>query len=69
MILFEQYALNAGAISRIGENMRAKARASNTTVSYTEPAYGTDIILGYPDGRREHVKAEGLVVALPPRRR
>lgn len=67
MFLFEQYALKAEVIGRIGEEVRAKARLSNTTVSYTEPAYGTDVILEYPDGRRERVKADGSVVAIPAR--
>ena len=67
MILFEQYALKADAISQIGEDVRADARASNTTMSYTEPAYGTDVIREYPGGRRERVKADGSVVAVPPR--
>ena len=67
MILFEQYARKAEAISRIGEDVRADARVSNTTVSYTEPGYGTDVILEYPEGRRERVKADGSVVAVPPR--
>jgi len=69
MILFEQYARKAEAISRIGEDVRADARVSNTTVSYTEPAFGTDVILEYPEGRRERVKADGSVVAVPPRGR
>ena len=69
MILFEQYARKAEAISRIGEDVRADARASKTTVSYTEPAYGTDVIREYSDGHRERVKADGSVVAVPPRGR
>ena len=67
MVLFECYALSSEAIGRIGEDVRAEARATNTSVSYTEPAYGTDVIREYPDGRREHVKADGSVVALPSR--
>jgi len=67
MVLFEQYARKADAISRIGDDIRADARVSNTTVSYTEPAYGTDVIREYPGGRRERLKADGSVVAVPPR--
>lgn len=48
MLLFEQYALKAEAISRIGEDVRTDARVSNTTVSYTKPVCGTDVILEYP---------------------
>jgi hypothetical protein len=69
MILFEQYARKAEAIGRIGEDVRAAATISNTPISYTEPAYGTDVILEYPGGRRERVMANGLVVAVPPRER
>ena len=65
MILFEQYAARADAISRIGADVRAEAQLSNTTVSYTEPAYGTDVITEYPEGRRERVKADGSVVTVP----
>lgn len=67
MFLFEQYARKVGEISRIGEDVREEARVSNTSVSYAEPAYGTDVILEYPGGRRERVKADGSVVAIPPR--
>jgi hypothetical protein len=67
MVLFEQYARQAEAISRIGEDVRAEAQVSNTTMSYTEPAYGTDVIREYPGGRRERVRADGSVVPVPPR--
>jgi hypothetical protein len=67
MILFEQYVRNAEAISRVGEDVRADARVSNTTVSYTEHGYGTDVIREYPGGRRERVMADGSVVTVPPR--
>ena len=66
MILFEHYVRNADAIRRIGEGVRVDARASNTTISYTEPAFGTDVIREYPCGRRERVKSDGAVVAVPP---
>lgn len=69
MILFEQYMRTADAIRRIGEDVRVDARVSNTTISYTEPAFGTDVIREYPSGRRERVKADGAVVAVPPRGR
>ena len=58
MILFDQYARNADAV-------RAEARTSNTTISYTEAAYGKDVILEYPDGRRERSKSDGTVEVLP----
>ena len=67
--LLEQYARRAAAISRIGEKVRAEAMATDTAISYTEPAYGTDVIREYPDGRRERLKADGSVVAIPPRGR
>jgi hypothetical protein len=66
MVLFEQYARRVEAIGRIGEEIRAEARATGTPISYTEPAYGTDVIREYPDGRRERLKADGSVVAIPP---
>lgn len=69
MVLFEQYARMAAAIGRIGEEVRAEARATGTPMSYTEPAYGTDVIREFPDGRRERLKADGSVVAAPPRGR
>jgi hypothetical protein len=69
MIIFEQYARRAEAIGRIGEEVRAEARATGTPISYTEPAYGTDVIREYPDGRRERLKADGSVVAMPARGR
>lgn len=69
MIIFEQYARNADAISRIGEQVRAEARATGTPMSYSEAAYGTDVIREYPDGRRERIKSDGSVVAIPPRGR
>jgi len=69
MILFEQYARNAEAIGRIGERVRAEARATNTTVSYTEPAYGADVIREYPSGHRERLCADGSTEPLPPRGR
>ncbi len=65
MRLFEQYARRAEAIGRIGEEVRADARATGTPISYTEPAYGTDVIREWPDGRRERLKADGSVVAIP----
>jgi hypothetical protein len=68
MVLFECYALSSEAIGRIGEDVRAQARATNTPVSYTDPASGTDVIREYPDGRRERVKADGSVVAVPSRK-
>jgi hypothetical protein len=67
MVIFEQYARCAEAISRIGEEVRAEARATGTTMSYTKRAYGTDIIREYPDGRRERLKADGCVEAIAPR--
>lgn len=69
MNLFEQYARKADAIGRIGEDVRADALRSNTTISYTDPAYGTDVIREYPDGRRERVIPGGVVIAIPPRAR
>jgi hypothetical protein len=69
MVIFEQYARRAEAIGRIGDEVRAEARATGTPISYTEPAYGTDVIREYPDGRRERLKADGTVVAIPARGR
>ncbi len=69
MRLFEQYARRAEAIGRIGEEVRADARATGTPISYTEPAYGTDVIREWPDGRRKRLRADGSVVAIPARRR
>jgi hypothetical protein len=69
MILFEQYDRKAEAIGRIGDDVRADAHISNTPISYTEPAYGTDVIREYPDGRRERVKSDGGVITIPPRGR
>ena len=66
MIIFEQYARNADAIGRIGEEVRAEARATGTPIAYTEATYGTDVIREYPDGRRERLKTDGSVVAIPP---
>ena len=56
MIIFKQYARNADAIGRIGEKVRAEARATGTPIAYTEATYGTDVIREYPDGRRERLK-------------
>lgn len=69
MVLLEQYARRAEAISRIGEDVRAEARATGTPISYTEPAYGTDVIREYPDGYRERLKGDGSIEAIPPRGR
>ena len=69
MFLFEQYARRAEAIGCIGEAVRADARATGTPISYTEPGYGTDVIREWPDGRRERLKADGSVVAIPARGR
>lgn len=69
MIIFKQYARNADAISRIGEKVRAEARATGTPIAYTEATYGTDVIREYPDGRRERLKTDGSVVDVPPRGR
>ena len=69
MLLFEQYARRAEAIGRIGEEVRADAQATSTPISYTEAAYGTDVIREWPDGRRERLKADGSVVAIPARGR
>ena len=46
---------------------RAEASATGTPVSYTEPAYGTDVIVEYPDGRRERIKDDGSLMSIPPR--
>ena len=67
MILFEHYDRKAEAIGRIAEDVRADAQASNTTISYTEPAFGSEVIREYPGGRRERLKADGSVVSMPPR--
>jgi hypothetical protein len=67
MILFEQFDRKADAIRRIGDDVRADARISSTPISYTEPAYRTDVSREYPCGRRDRVSAGGLVAALPPR--
>ena len=69
MHLFEQYGRKAEDIARIGRDVRAEARATGTPISYTEPIYGTDVIQEYPDGRRERFRADGSVVAIPPRGR
>ena len=67
MLLFEHYQRNAAAIARIGEDVRALACATGTTVSYTEPGYGTDVLREYPDGRRERLKADGTIEVIPAR--
>ena len=69
MRLFEDMARNADAIRRIGEEVRAEALATGTPISYTEPAYGTDVIREYPDGHRERLMADGSIVAIPARGR
>ncbi len=69
MLLLEQHARRAEAIGRIGEKVRADAQATGTPISYTEPACGTDVIREWPDGRRERLKADGSVVAIPIRGR
>ncbi len=69
MVLVEQYAKNVHAIGRIGEEVRAEGHATNTPISYTEPAYGADVIREYPDGRRERVLADGSVLIIPARGR
>lgn len=69
MVILEQYARRAKAISHLGEKVRAEAISTGTAISYTEPAYGTDVIREYPDGRRERVKSDGSIVAIPPRGR
>jgi hypothetical protein len=65
--LFDEIDRKAGALAQIGERVRAEARATGTTMSYTEPAYGTDIIVEYSDGRRERLTPGGVAVPIPPR--
>jgi hypothetical protein len=67
MDLFELLDRKAEALSRIGERVRAEAKATGTPMSYTEPAYGTDVIREYPDGRRERLIPGGAAVPIPPR--
>ncbi len=67
MNLFDEIDRKAGALAQIGERVRAEARATGTTMSYTEPAYGTDIIVEYSDGRRERLTPGGVAVPIPPR--
>ncbi len=69
MNLFEELDRKADAMARIGERVRAEAKATGTPISYTEPAYGTDVIREYPDGRRERLLPGGLVEPIPPRER
>ncbi len=67
MDLFEELDRKAEALSRMGERVRAEARATNTPICYMEPAYGTDIIWEFPDGSRERRTADGSAVAIAPR--
>ncbi|NGM18485.1 hypothetical protein G3576_00565 [Roseomonas stagni] len=67
MTLFDLYARKAEAIAKIGEQVRAEARRTGTTISYMEEGYGDDIIREYPDGRRERLLRDGRVQAIPPR--
>lgn len=67
MTLLDLYARKAEAMARIGDQVRADARRTGTTMSYMEATYGDDIIREYPDGRRERLMAGGGVEAIPPR--
>lgn len=67
MTLFDVIDRKAGALAQIGKRVRAEARATGTTMSYTEPAYGTDIIVEHPDGHRERLTPGGAAVPIPPR--
>ena len=58
MLLLERYARRAEAIARIGEEVRADARATGTPVPYTEPAYGTDVIVDSNPGGIEQRRSE-----------
>lgn len=69
MRLFEEIARKANEIAQIGDKVRAEAQATGTPVSYTEPAYGTDVIVEYPDGHRERLMACGSAVTISPRGR
>jgi hypothetical protein len=69
IVLFERAVSKAEAIRRIGEDARTLARATGTAVPYTEPAYGTNVIREYPDGRRERRRPDGSVESVPPRDR
>jgi hypothetical protein len=65
--LFEAYEASKEKIARIGDEVRAEARRTGTTISYTMREFGDDIITEYPDGRRERRKLDGTVEEIPKR--
>ena len=69
MFLIDHYANKADAVARIGEEVLADARATGTCISYSEAAYGTDVIREWPDGRRVRMRPDGSVDSIPARGR
>ena len=69
MRMLEEFDAQAEALKQVGPNARAAARKAGVPISYLDPAYGSDVIREYPDGRRERVLngLRGPVVPIPPR--
>jgi len=68
-MLFDKIDENAAGLRQIGMIALAEAKKAGSFVAYMDPAYGTDIIREYPDGRRERIDRAngGCLVAIPAR--
>lgn len=53
MLVFDAWEANKHQVARIADDVREEARATGTTVSYTERGTGNLVIVDWPDGRRE----------------
>ncbi len=67
--LFDAYQAAKDRLAQIPSDVRTEARRMGVSISYTVPEFGTDVVIEYPNGRRERRLADGSVVEIPPRRR
>lgn len=61
MLLFEAYKSARDRLARIPADVRAEAKRTGAPIAYSDPKYGADVIIEYPNGRRERLRSDGTV--------
>ncbi len=65
--LFEAYQNARDRLARIPADVRGEAKRTGASIAYSDPTYGADVIIEYPNGRRERLKPDGTVIEIPKR--